>query len=187
MEFQEAFARTHLQLIPQTAKGIVDAEETASTFLENALIKARHAASKSGLPALADDSGLCVSALNGAPGVYSARYAGTGRACDNIHKLLQALDGIADRRAYFCCVLVWIQHAMDPNPLVFQGVWSGEILAQPRGEQGFGYDPIFYIPSLKKSAAELSLLEKNECSHRAKAIKKLLEFLNENPYDGCTI
>ncbi len=184
IEFNAAFAKSGLEFISQKSLEISDADETAHTFLENALIKARHAAAKSGLPALADDSGLCVQALNGGPGVYSARYAGTGKSSDNNQKLLEALDQQSDRSAYYCCVLVFIQAENDPNPSVFQGLWSGEILKSPRGENGFGYDPLFYIPTLQKSAAELQLDLKNQISHRAQAIQKLLDFLKDNPYDS---
>ncbi|MCX7122268.1 MAG: RdgB/HAM1 family non-canonical purine NTP pyrophosphatase [Gammaproteobacteria bacterium] len=182
LEFQNAFLDTNLDFISQKTLGIMDAEETAHTFLENALLKARHAASISGLPALSDDSGVCVHALHGAPGVYSARYAGTGKSEDNNQKLLQALQNHSNRSAYYCCVLVLIQSETDPNPLVFQGLWQGEILTESRGTSGFGYDPLFYIPALQKSAAELTLTEKNQFSHRAQAIKKLLEFFKETPY-----
>ena len=181
LEFQDAFAGTGLTFISQKTLGISDADETAHTFLENALLKARHAAAASGLPALADDSGVCVDALQGAPGVYSARYAGTGKSEDNNQKLLLALKNATDRSAYYCCVLVFVQSEQDPNPLVFQGLWRGQILPAARGTGGFGYDPLFYIPELKKTAAELNLQEKNQFSHRAQAIKKLLEFFKETP------
>ncbi len=181
-EFQAAFAGTHLEFIAQSSLNISDADETAHTFVENALIKARHAAAQSGLPALADDSGVCVNALNGAPGVYSARYAGTGKSADNNQKLLSALQNQQDRSAYYCCVLVLVKTETDPNPLVFQGLWQGEILQEARGQGGFGYDPLFYIPQLQKSAAELSLEIKNQHSHRAQAIKKLLDFFRDTPY-----
>jgi XTP/dITP diphosphohydrolase len=181
-EFQAVFAETSFHFIPQSHFNIPDADETASTFIENALLKARHAAAHSGLPALADDSGLCVKALSGAPGVYSARYAGTGKSTDNNQKLLEALGMHQDRHAYYCCTLVLVKTEHDPNPLVFQGIWQGEILSQARGNGGFGYDPLFYLPDLQKSAAELSLELKNKLSHRAEALKKLLVFLKNNPY-----
>lgn len=163
-----------LEFVTQSAIGIPDAEETESTFLENALLKARHAAKESGLPALADDSGLCVSALGGAPGVYSARYAGTGVSADNIAKLLGTMEGLsgADRRAYFCCNLVFVLSHDDPNPLVFQGQWEGVILTDLHGEGGFGYDPVFYLPPLGKTAAELPLDFKNKISHRGQALQQ---------------
>lgn len=183
-EFQErchsnAEGNSDWEWITQASLGITDAEETEATFLENALLKARHAAKESGLPALADDSGLCVPALGGAPGVYSARYAGTGVAADNIAKLLDAMDGLSgfDRRAYFCCSLVFVLSQDDPNPLVFQGQWEGVILTAPRGEGGFGYDPLFYLPHLGKTAAELPLDLKNQISHRGQALQRFKDLV----------
>ncbi len=173
------------EFIAQSSLGIPDAEETESTFLENALLKARHAARESGLPAVADDSGLCVPALGGAPGVYSARYAGTGVSADNIAKLLEAMKPLGgdDRRAYFCCTLVFILSHDDPNPLVFQGQWEGMILTAARGEGGFGYDPVFYLPELQKTAAELPLDLKNKISHRGQALKQFLLYNRQNHKD----
>ncbi len=172
-QFQEG-EHPGLEFIPQSSLCITDAEETESTFLENALLKARHAAKESGMPALADDSGLCVPALGGAPGVYSARYAGTGVSADNIAKLLGAMKGLsgADRQAYFCCNLVFVLSHNDPNPLVFQGQWEGIILTASHGEGGFGYDPVFYLPQLGKTAAELPLDFKNKISHRGQALQQ---------------
>ncbi len=177
-EFNHLFRDLGIQFISQAEFKVTDAEETASTFLENALLKARHAAEATGLPSVADDSGLCVPALQGAPGVYSARYAGDHDDAANNRKLIhemQGLEGIA-RQAYFCCILVLIQHAKDPMPLVFQGQWWGEILTAPRGDHGFGYDPLFYIPELQQTAAELSLELKNQLSHRAKAVAAMRQY-----------
>lgn len=181
-EFNAFFKDFSTQFISQSEFKIVDAEETAETFLENALLKARHAAKYSSLPALADDSGLCVPALGGIPGVYSARYGGEPRNDDaNNIKLLQAMQGLegASRRAYFCCTLVYVEHEHDPMPLVFQGQWWGEITHEPRGTDGFGYNPIFLIPELGKAAAEVSLQEKNHLSHRGIAVSKMLRHWQE--------
>jgi XTP/dITP diphosphohydrolase len=159
-----------------------EVEEPAPTFVENALLKARHAARVSGLPAIADDSGLEVVALNGAPGVQSARYAGAhGDDAANNAKLLQALAGVpaTQRTARFISVIVFLRHSDDPVPLIAQGVWSGRILEAPRGEAGFGYDPLFEVPELGRSAAELSPAEKNRRSHRARAAAELLAALRE--------
>lgn len=164
-----------IELIAQGALDIPEAEEPFPTFVENALAKARHAARLSGLPSLADDSGLCVRALGGAPGVLSARYAGEPRSDErnNAH-LLSALAGQADRAAHFVSVLVLVRHADDPQPMIAQGNWHGEILSAARGEQGFGYDPLFWVPAANKSAAEMTATEKNTSSHRAFAMQKLL-------------
>jgi XTP/dITP diphosphohydrolase len=156
------------------------AEEPAPTFVENALLKARHAARATGLPALADDSGLCVDALGGAPGLYSARYAGThGDAGANIAKLLRELDGVPEARrgAQFHAVVVLLRHADDPRPLVAEGSWRGRILEAPRGEGGFGYDPVFLDPELGRSAAELAPALKHRLSHRGRALAVLRERL----------
>lgn len=164
-----------IQLIPQGQLAIPEADEPFPTFVENALTKARHAARLSGLPALADDSGLCVRALGGAPGVLSARYAGEPRSDErnNAH-LLQALSQHTDRTAHFVSVLVLVRHADDPQPMIAEGNWHGEILAAARGNDGFGYDPLFWVPAAGKSAAEMAPQEKNACSHRAIAMQKLL-------------
>lgn len=157
-----------------------EAAETAPTFVENALLKARHAARVSGLPAIADDSGIEVDFLNGKPGVHSARYAAVGAGDKaNNRKLLDALQGVADqdRGAQFVCVMVFLRHAEDPTPLIAQGAWRGRILHQPRGEQGFGYDPLFFVPLLERSAAELEPALKNRISHRAQASAELLDML----------
>ncbi len=167
-----------IQLIPQGELGVPEAEEPHYTFLENALAKARHAAQLTGLPALADDSGLCVKALGGAPGVQSARYAGEPKSdARNNEKLLAALTGVADRRAHFVSLLVLVRHGDDPQPLVAEGEWHGEIIDQYRGEGGFGYDPLFYVPAEKATAAELSAEVKNRLSHRGQAMARLLERL----------
>lgn len=167
-----------IQLIPQGELGVPEAEEPHHTFLENALAKARHAAQLTGLPALADDSGLCVKALGGAPGVQSARYAGEPKSdARNNEKLLAALTGVADRRAHFVSLLVLVRHGDDPQPLVAEGEWHGEIIDQYRGEGGFGYDPLFYVPGEKATAAELSAEVKNRLSHRGQAMARLLERL----------
>ncbi len=154
------------------------AEETGSTFVENALIKARHASAVSGLPALADDSGLAVDALDGQPGVWSARYAGENASdADNNQKLLRAMQGQTNRNAAFHCVLALVQSADDPQPLVVDGLWSGQILEAPRGTQGFGYDPLFLDPTIGRASAELSPDEKRARSHRGRAVTLLIEAL----------
>lgn len=161
---------------------VPDAEETGTTFVENALLKARHAAVHTGLPAIADDSGLCVDALDGAPGVYSSRYAGDGGDAANNAKLLDALAGVpeTERGAHFHSTVVFVRHAADPAPLVCQGDWPGRILEQPHGENGFGYDPLFWIPAENASAAELPPERKNAISHRGQAMRLLIEKLSAN-------
>ncbi|KZZ02042.1 non-canonical purine NTP pyrophosphatase, partial [Oleibacter sp. HI0075] len=161
--------------IPQTELDVSDADETGLSFVENAIIKARHACQVTGLPALADDSGIEIDALDGAPGIYSARYSGEGDQANNA-KVLENMKGIpeAQRTARFQCVLVYMRHAEDPTPQVFQGAWEGIILTEPSGTEGFGYDPIFYVPSEQCSAAELSRERKNKLSHRGQAIQQLL-------------
>lgn len=173
-------------ILPQSQFNIGDAEETGSTFVENAIIKARNAALFSGLPAIADDSGLVVDALNGAPGVISARYAGVGASDqENLQKLLAALEGVSDqqRSARFICVLVFLQHAEDPFPLIAQGVWEGRILHYPVGENGFGYDPVFWVPDYQCSSAQLSAAVKNSLSHRGQALKKLTQLIKDRESD----
>ena len=165
-----------VDILPQSQFGIQEPEETGTTFVENAIIKARNAARHSRLPAIADDSGLVVDALHGAPGVISARYAGTEASDqDNWQKLLQALDGVAEhqRSARFICVMVYLRHAEDPLPIIAQGVWEGSILTTAMGENGFGYDPVFWLKNLSCSSAQLSPEQKNRLSHRAKALKQL--------------
>ncbi|MEF8698796.1 MAG: RdgB/HAM1 family non-canonical purine NTP pyrophosphatase [Candidatus Accumulibacter sp. UW26] len=166
------------QLVPQGELGIPEAEEPHCTFVENALAKARHAARLSGLPALADDSGLCVDAFGGAPGVQSARYAGEPRSdARNNQKLLAELGTRGDRGARFVALIVFVRHADDPQPIIAEGEWRGEILAAARGDDGFGYDPLFYIRELERSAAELDAAEKNRRSHRGQALARLVERL----------
>lgn len=175
-EMRLILAGLDVELIAQSDLGIDDAEETGATFVENALLKARHASANSGLPALGDDSGLCVDALDGAPGLYSARYAGVhGDSAANIAKLLAALDGVDDggRTAHFHCSIVLLTSAGDPAPLIAEGRWAGRILHAPRGDRGFGYDPIFFDPVTKLGAAELDALTKNRISHRGQALAAL--------------
>ncbi|GAB3263426.1 non-canonical purine NTP pyrophosphatase [Chitinimonas naiadis] len=180
-EFSRLFGPLDIELIPQGQLGVSEAEEPHVTFVENALAKARHAAAATGLPALADDSGICVPALGGAPGVYSARYAGEPKSDSrNNQKLVAELSGQPDRRAYYFAVLVLVRHADDPQPLIVEGRLDGEVLDMPRGEGGFGYDPYFLIPSIGKTAAELTPEEKNPISHRGKALALLLDKLRED-------
>lgn len=176
VELQKALESFHVTLIPQTQYGVESAEEIGLTFIENAILKARHASKETGLPALADDSGLEVDALQGAPGIYSARYAGEDATdAQNNQKLLEMLDGIEteQRTARFHCVLVYVRHWQDPTPLICQASWDGVIKTELDGEGGFGYDPLFYIPNLNCTSAQLSKDEKNKISHRGQAIKKL--------------
>lgn len=179
-EFQALFDQANLgvEIISQGSLGIDDAIEDGLSFVENAIIKARHASRASGLPAIADDSGLCVPILGNAPGIYSARYAGThGDDAANNEKLLADLlpyRGDTPIAGFFVCVLAMVRHADDPLPLIAIGKWQGEILDAPRGEQGFGYDPLFLIPDLSKSSAELNKADKNAISHRAQAMAQLL-------------
>ena len=173
-ELAEALAQLDVQLITQTELGIASAPETGVTFVENALAKARHAAAASGLPAIADDSGLVVPALGGAPGIFSARYAGEPPNDDaNNAKLLDALGETTQAPAYFYCALVHLESADDPTPTIASGRWDGVIVHTPRGENGFGYDPHFFIPALNKTAAELTVAEKNRLSHRGQASREL--------------
>ncbi len=173
-EFRALLAELDFAVIAQGEIGIEAAEEPHLTFVENALAKARHAAVRSGLPALADDSGLCVAALRGAPGVHSARFSGpTADDDSNNAELLRRLHGQADRRAHYTCVLVAVAAADDPEPLIAEARWRGEILSQPRGEAGFGYDPLFLLPDLGRTAAELAPEEKNRVSHRGQAMVEL--------------
>ncbi|MDO9047055.1 MAG: RdgB/HAM1 family non-canonical purine NTP pyrophosphatase [Methylobacter sp.] len=163
-------------IVPQSAFNVVDVEETGATFVENAILKARNAALHCKLPAIADDSGLVVDALNGAPGVISARYAGVGASdLDNLDKLLRELEGVPDelRTARFICVMVFMEHANDPCPVIAQGVWEGRILDHTVGENGFGYDPVFWVPEQSCTSAELPAAVKNSLSHRGRALKTL--------------
>lgn len=181
-ELRELLADSDFEILPQGELGVGDAEETGATFVENAILKARHAARVTGLPALADDSGLCVDHLGGAPGLYSARYAGThGDDAANNARLLRELAGVPEegRSAFFICVLVLLRHADDPAPLVAEGRWHGRILAAPRGEQGFGYDPLFLPDGEVQSSAELDPARKNAFSHRGQALLRLQMLLSD--------
>ena len=179
-EFQFLLQPLGIEVLTQAQLGIAEAEEPHPTFIENALAKARHVSAASGLPALADDSGICVAALGGAPGVQSARYAGDNPKSDrrNNEKLLRDMQGVTDRRAHYYCVLVLLHHADDPQPLIAEGEWHGEIAHEERGGDGFGYDPLFWLPELGKTSAELSRDEKHAISHRGKAMKVLLDRLS---------
>ena len=181
-ELRGLLADAGIDLVAQSDLGVEDADETGTTFVENALIKARHATRVTGLPALADDSGICVDALDGAPGLYSARYAGEhGNASRNIDKLLETLEDVPDegRGAHFYCVLVLLRHADDPQPLIVEGEWRGRILRERRGSGGHGYDPVFFDPGYGQSAAEMELGLKNRLSHRGKALAQLRERLQD--------
>ncbi|MFN3581404.1 MAG: RdgB/HAM1 family non-canonical purine NTP pyrophosphatase [Pseudomonas sp.] len=171
----QAMLGEHVEVIAQSKFVATEAVEDGLSFVENAIIKARHACKASGLPALADDSGLAVDALAGAPGIYSARYAGAGGDAANNSKLLEALDGLPSeqRSARFISVLVLMMHAEDPTPIICEGVWHGRILNEPRGPNGFGYDPLFWVPETNCASAELGAAEKNRISHRAKAMAQL--------------
>ena len=186
-EITELLAGSGVSVIAQSSLGVIPAEETGDTFVANALQKARNAAQQTGLPALADDSGLVVDALHGMPGVRSARYAGP-QATDqeNIDKLLEALRGVTDRAAHFRCAAVFVRNAGDEQPLVTQGRWYGEIAERRQGTGGFGYDPVFFDPELKRCGAELTSVEKNARSHRGQAIRELCSLLQAQwiPSDG---
>jgi XTP/dITP diphosphohydrolase len=177
----QAMLGARFDVVPQSSLGIGEAEEPHHTFVENALAKARHASRAARLPALADDSGLCVDALGGEPGVHSAYYAGREgsreeRDARNNAKLMASLRD--ERAGYYCCVMVLVRHAGDPRPLIAEGLWHGEIARAPRGANGFGYDPLFLLPALGRTAAELEPAEKNRISHRALALERLLELLD---------
>ena len=182
-EFRFLLQPLGIEVLTQAQLGIEEAEEPHFTFIENALVKARHVSRLSNLPALADDSGICVTALGGAPGVLSARYAGDNPKSDerNNEKLLQDMRGVTDRRAHYYCVLVLLHHADDPQPLIAEGEWHGEIALQPVGEGGFGYDPLFWLPELGKTSAQLEREQKHAISHRGKALRVLLEKLKTSP------
>lgn len=178
-EFSAILSAAGITMVPQGQLGVPEADEPFGTFVENALAKARHASRLTGLPALADDSGLCVDALGGAPGVYSARFAAMeqgGEKSDaaNNELLVRRLQGRADRRACYVALLVYVRHADDPRPVIVEGVWEGEIVDQPQGEHGFGYDPHFYIPQFRQTVAQLSPEIKNRHSHRGQALQSLL-------------
>jgi len=188
-EFEALLALLDMEIVPQSSLGVPDAEEPHGTFVENALAKARHASRRTRLPALADDSGICAHALGGQPGVHSARFAGApapgsaqareAQDARNNEKLVQLLAEKADRRAHYYCVIVLLRHADDPEPLIAEGSWAGEIVAQPRGANGFGYDPHFFLTDFGKTAAELDSEQKNLVSHRGKALRRLLAKLKE--------
>jgi XTP/dITP diphosphohydrolase len=180
-EINQLLAEQAITVVPQREFDIPEVEETGLTFVENAILKARNAARHSGLPAIADDSGIEVDALKGAPGIYSARYAGPGSSDqDNNQKLLAELAEVAQeqRTARFQCVMVYMHHAEDPTPLICQGTWEGVILNEPQGDNGFGYDPLFFVPTEGCSSAQLSPEAKNRLSHRGQALRKLLEALS---------
>jgi XTP/dITP diphosphohydrolase len=184
-EFAELLTPLGIEVIPQATLGIPDAEEPHFTFVENALAKARHASRLARLPALADDSGICVAALGGEPGVHSARFAEAApdrKQQDerNNQKLIALLSDKADRRAHYACVIVLVHHADDPEPVIAEGRWLGEVIVTPRGANGFGYDPYFYLPDLGKTAAEIDPAQKNAISHRGKALRRLLAKLKED-------
>ena len=179
-EINQLLASPGLRVRPQSDYDVSEAEETGLTFVENAILKARHAARHTARAAIADDSGIEVDALDGAPGIYSARYAGSGASDQaNLDKLLQELRDVpeAQRTARFQCLMVYLEHAADPTPVICQGTWEGRILFQPRGDNGFGYDPVFYVPTHACSAAELSPEVKNSLSHRGQALQQLVAAL----------
>ena len=172
-----------IEAVPQSDFNAGEVDEPYATFVENALAKARHASRCSGLPALADDSGICVSTLGGAPGVASARYAGEPKSDErNNLKLIEALKNQSDRRAYYYCVIVLVRHADDPQPIIVDGSWYGEIADQPRGEGGFGYDPYFFVPEFGKTSAELTAAQKNRISHRGQALAHLVDILRAGKF-----
>ena len=177
-EFSALLATVDFEVLPQAHFNVPEAEEPHGTFVENAIAKARHAAKLTGLPALADDSGICVEALGGAPGVYSARYAGEPKSdARNNEKLIADLKDKRDRRAHYYCILVFVRHADDPQPIIAEGEWHGEIIDTPRGANGFGYDPYFWLPEFGCTAAELASEKKNAISHRGIALARLMERL----------
>lgn len=179
-EFNQVLGDLGVEVVPQSQFNVPDADETGLSFVENAIIKARHACQLTGLPALADDSGLEVDALNGAPGIYSARFVGAGATdAKNNQKLLQLLEGTSpeQRSARFRCVLVFMRHAEDPTPLICQGSWEGQILPLPQGDNGFGYDPLFLVPGLDIASAQLPPEQKNKISHRGQAVQQLIQLI----------
>lgn len=181
-EFSELLGPLGWQVHPQAEFQVEEAEETGLTFVENALLKARNAAKVTGLPALADDSGIEVDALQGAPGIYSARFAGPGSSdADNCQRLLKELEGRPpeERRARYWCVLAFMRHSLDPTPVLVQASWEGQVLTRPQGDGGFGYDPLFWLPDLNKTAAELDPAEKNRVSHRGRASQALFKALSK--------
>ena len=183
-EFGEVLADFHMEIVPQSVFRVPEAEETGLTFVENAILKARNAAARAGLPAIADDSGIEVDALRGAPGIRSARFAGPGASDQaNLDKLLAELDGVPEERrgARFQCLVVYLEHAEDPTPIICQGTWEGRVVREPRGENGFGYDPVFLVAGRDLTAAELSAEQKNAISHRGQALRKLVVALKAEP------
>jgi len=181
-EIGQILAPLSIEAHPQGDFGVPECPEPHVTFVENCIAKARHASAHTGLPALADDSGICVRALNGAPGVYSARYAGEPKSDQrNNEKLIAALQGVADRRAHYYCVMVFVRYADDPQPIICEGEWHGEIIDTPRGDGGFGYDPYFLLPQFGKTGAELTADDKNGISHRGIALRALVERLKAEP------
>lgn len=182
-EINAVLEELSIKVIPQSEFNVEEAEETGLSFVENAIIKARNAAQSTGLPAIADDSGIEVTALNGVPGIYSARYAGVGASDeDNLNKLLEETKHFSDdeRIAQFVCVMVYMRHANDPIPIISQGIWKGTLLKEPTGENGFGYDPIFYVPTHNCASAELSPEIKNSLSHRGQALRQLVKLMVES-------
>ena len=184
-EFIHLFEPLEIQVFPQSVFNVAEVEEPFQTFVENALVKARHASKQTGLPALADDSGICVDVLNGRPGVYSARYAGEPKSDQRNNQLLiENLRTKQDRRAHYYCIIVLVRYADDPQPIITDGSWYGRIVLEPRGTGGFGYDPYFYLPDLGKTAAELPIEDKNLISHRGKALMRLTRYINEEALGG---
>jgi len=181
-EVNELLENNSFHVVPQSEFNIEEAEETGLTFVENALIKARNAAQHTNLPAIADDSGIEVPALNGAPGIYSARYAGVGANDeDNLYKLIEDIKDLSeeDRIAQFVCIMVYMRHANDPIPIISQGIWKGRLITEPKGENGFGYDPIFFVSTHNCTSAELSPEIKNQLSHRGQALRQLVKMMHE--------
>ena len=177
-EIESILAPLAVEVFPQSTFKIPEVDEPFHTFVENALTKARHASKHAELPALADDSGICVNALNGDPGVKSARFAGEPKSDQrNNQKLVDILKNQADRSAYYYCIIVLLRHADDPQPVIVDGAWHGKIILEPKGDDGFGYDPYFYLPELGKTAAQLSVGQKNHISHRGRALARLAEYI----------
>ncbi len=177
-EIESLFAPMAVEVLPQSSFNVSEVDEPYHTFVENALTKARHASKYAGLPTLADDSGICINALNGDPGVKSARFSGEPKSdLRNNQKLVELLKDQTDRSAYYYCILVLLRHADDPQPIIVDGTWHGEIILEPKGEGGFGYDPYFYLRTLGKTAAEISSEQKNRISHRGKALAKLAKYI----------
>jgi XTP/dITP diphosphohydrolase len=179
-EINQLLGGLDIEVVPQSDFGVPEAEETGLSFVENAILKARNAAEHTGLPAIADDSGIEIDALSGEPGIYSARFAGAGATdADNVTKVLNLLEGVANtsRSARFQCLMVYMRHDKDPTPVICQGTWEGVITTEPRGENGFGYDPVFLVPEHNCTAAQLAPEVKNSISHRGQALQKLLQAL----------